>query len=82
MTDIEVVDIADNTNKEEIKENVKEDIKENVKEEIKEDVKQDIKENVKEEDITSPEGGVIRRVLEHPSSIKENRQEDVEGDIQ
>ena len=59
MTDIEVVDINDNTNKEEIKENVKEDIKENIEEdikenieeEIKEDVKEEIKENVKEEDI-------------------------------
>ena len=30
MTDIEVVDIADNTNKEDIKENVKEDIQEDV----------------------------------------------------
>ena len=43
MTDIEVVDINDNTNKE--------DIKENIEEEIKENVKEDIKENVKEEDI-------------------------------
>ena len=49
MTDIEVVDINDNTNKEDIKENVKEEIKENVKEDIQEDVKQDIQENVKEE---------------------------------
>ena len=43
MTDIEVVDINDNTNKE--------DIKENIEEEIKENVKEDIQENVKEEDI-------------------------------
>lgn len=51
MTDIEVVDINDNTNKEDIKENIEEEIKENVKEDIQEDVKQDIQENVKEEDI-------------------------------
>ena len=56
MTDIEVVDINDNTNKEDIKENVK-------------------------EEITPPEGGVIRRVLEHPSSIKENVKEEIKENV-
>ena len=49
MTDIEVVDINDNTNKEDIKGNVKEEIKENVKEEVsdkteKKKVRKDLKE--------------------------------------
>ena len=42
MTDIEVVDINDNTNKEDIKENIEEDITENVKEDIKEIVKEEV----------------------------------------
>ena len=62
MTDIEVVDINDNTNKEDIKENVKEDIKENIEEDITtpeggvirrvlehpSSIQEDVKEDIKE----------------------------------
>ena len=86
MNDIEVVDIADNTNKEvpDIKENVKEDIQEDVKQDIQEDVKQDIKEDVKQDikedvkQVPTAESGGTRRVPEHPSSdIKEDVKQDI-----
>ena len=59
MTDIEVVDINDNTNKEvptaesggtrRVPEHPSSDIKENIEEEIKENVKEDIQEDVKQD---------------------------------